>query len=125
MDPAAGGVKPMIERTVVVLPMPLRPSSETISPRPMISRMPDNTRLNPSLVSMSRNSRRAVELSAIGRAFAEISFAYCGIGTNCCRIAGRDDATVDQDADTVRQRKHGINVVLDQHDGDGALECPE
>ena len=41
------GVSPMIERTVVVLPMPLRPISETISPGAMVSEIPNSTRLRP------------------------------------------------------------------------------
>ena len=47
IDPAAGGVSPMIERTVVVLPMPFRPISETISPAATESEMPNSTRLSP------------------------------------------------------------------------------
>jgi len=45
--PAVAGVRPMIERTVVVLPMPLRPMRVTISPGAMVSEMPNSTRLKP------------------------------------------------------------------------------
>ena len=37
----------MIERTVVVLPMPLRPISVTTSPRPIASERPNSTWLRP------------------------------------------------------------------------------
>ena len=37
----------MIERTVVVLPMPLRPISVTISPAATVSDMPNSTWLKP------------------------------------------------------------------------------
>ena len=37
----------MIERTVVVLPMPLRPISVTISPAAIASEMPNSTWLRP------------------------------------------------------------------------------
>jgi hypothetical protein len=37
----------MIERTVVVLPMPFRPMSDTISPGAMESVIPNSTRLWP------------------------------------------------------------------------------
>jgi hypothetical protein len=37
----------MIERTVVVLPMPFRPMSVTISPGAIVSEMPCNTALRP------------------------------------------------------------------------------
>src|SRR5664279_5124226 len=40
LTPARAGVRPMMERTVVVLPMPLRPISVTISPGAMVSEMP-------------------------------------------------------------------------------------
>jgi hypothetical protein len=43
MEPAVGAVSPMMERTVVVLPMPLRPMSVTISPAAMVSDMPNST----------------------------------------------------------------------------------
>jgi hypothetical protein len=41
--PARAGVSPMIERTVVVLPMPLRPMSVTISPGAILSDSPNST----------------------------------------------------------------------------------
>ena len=47
IEPAIAGVSPMIERTVVVLPMPLRPISVTISPGAMASDMPNSTWLSP------------------------------------------------------------------------------
>jgi hypothetical protein len=43
MEPPLGAVSPMIERTVVVLPMPLRPISVTISPAAMARDMPNRT----------------------------------------------------------------------------------
>ena len=45
--PARGGVMPMIERTVVVLPMPLRPSRVTTSPTCDVKVMPNSTWLRP------------------------------------------------------------------------------
>ena len=45
--PARAGVSPMIERMVVVLPMPLRPISATISPGWIDSDMPNSTWLRP------------------------------------------------------------------------------
>ena len=47
IEPARAGVSPMIERTVVVLPMPLRPMSVTISPGAMASETPNSTWLRP------------------------------------------------------------------------------
>ena len=45
--PARGGVRPMIERRVVVLPTPLRPSRQTHSPGATSSEMPNSTWLMP------------------------------------------------------------------------------
>jgi hypothetical protein len=45
--PDFGGVMPMIERTVVVLPMPLRPRSDTTSAFPICRSMPKRTWLRP------------------------------------------------------------------------------
>ena len=45
--PARAGVSPMIERTVVVLPMPLRPISVIISPGLMLSDTSNSTWLRP------------------------------------------------------------------------------
>jgi hypothetical protein len=45
--PFCARVRPMIERMVVVLPMPLRPSSVTTSPASMARSMPKSTWLVP------------------------------------------------------------------------------
>jgi hypothetical protein len=42
-----GGVSPMMERISVVLPMPLRPSTATISPAPTSSETPWSTSASP------------------------------------------------------------------------------
>jgi hypothetical protein len=47
MVPAPARVRPMIERTVVVLPMPLRPSSVAISPCEICRERPNSTWLAP------------------------------------------------------------------------------
>ena len=47
MRPAWGGVRPMIERMVVDLPTPLRPSRHTHSPAATSSDTPKSTRESP------------------------------------------------------------------------------
>ncbi len=47
IEPPCGGVIPMIERMVVVLPMPLRPSRVTTSPRRTSISTPNSTWLWP------------------------------------------------------------------------------
>ena len=42
--PAEGRISPMIVRTVVVLPMPLRPISDTTCPASAARSMPNSTR---------------------------------------------------------------------------------
>src|SRR6516165_5029854 len=101
--------------------MPLRPSSETISPRPVVRDTPNKTRLNPYLVSTLLNSRRQSEL-AMRQTFAEIGFAHSRIGANSRRIAGRDYSSINQNADAVSERKDCVDVVFDQNNGDNALE---
>ena len=47
LTPARAGVSPMIERIVVVFPMPLRPIRATISPDRTDNDMPNSTWLRP------------------------------------------------------------------------------
>src|SRR5262245_36501423 len=56
---------------------------------------------------------------------AEISLAHGLVGADRCRLARRDDATVDEYADAVREREHRIHVVLDQKDRHIALELAQ
>src|SRR6185437_6103998 len=112
MTPARAGVRPMMERTVVVLPMPLRPISVTISPEATVSVRPNRTWLRPSLVSMSRTSRMASGMR--GLRLAEISLAHLRVGADRGRAAGRNSAAIDQHGDPVGQREYRLHVVLDQ-----------
>src|SRR5215472_16303249 len=121
MEPVMAGVRPMIERTVVVLPMPLRPMSVTLSPGATASDMPNSTWLRPYQVSMFDTS--SSELSAMTLLLlAEIGLPYLSIGPDRLRRAGRDDAAIDQDRDPIGQREHRLHIVLDQQNGEFALE---
>src|SRR5262249_25310239 len=113
MEPVIAGVSPMIERTVVVLPMPLRPMSVTISPGATASETPNSTWLSPWQVSMFDTSSSAE--SAMTRfLLAEIGLPHLGIGPDRLRRAGGDDAAIDQDGDPIGQGEHGFHVMLDQ-----------
>src|SRR5437899_1317079 len=59
MAPLLAGVRPMIERTVVVLPMPLRPSRVATSPGRIARPTPNSTWLAPYAVSRSSTCSRA------------------------------------------------------------------
>src|SRR3989442_6347554 len=54
--PAWGGLSPMIERMVVDLPTPLRPSRQMHSPAPTSIETPNSTRDSPYAVWISRTS---------------------------------------------------------------------
>ena len=125
MEPAIAGVSPMIERTVVVLPMPLRPISVTISPGAMASDMPNSTWLQAVAgLDVVDLEQRGVS-HARRLLLAEIGLAHLGIGADRLRRAGGDDAAVDQHGDAVGEREHRLHVVLDQQDGQLALELAQ
>src|SRR5438094_7430066 len=56
---------------------------------------------------------------------AEIGLPHLGIGPDRLRQPGGDDAAIDQNGDPVGQRAHGFHVVLDQEDGQAALELAQ
>ena len=90
--------------------------------------MPNSTRLEPvTRFHIAQFKERRGVSSAMrcpsprSSLFAEIGLAHRRIGTDRGRVAGRDDAAIDQDADAIRQREHRIHVVLDQEDRDARL----
>src|SRR5262249_53031540 len=111
--PPRGAVMPMIERMVVVLPMPLRPSSVTTSPRRTSRSTPNSTWLWPYLVSSPSTVSTDVSRVIL---FAEIGHAHAGVISNLVGGSGRDDAAADQHRDAVGEREHRVHVVLDQED---------
>ena len=56
---------------------------------------------------------------------AEIGLAHLGVGADRVRRAGGDDAAIDQHRDAVGEREHRLHVVLDQQDGQLALELAQ
>src|SRR5207247_9026320 len=87
MLPLKDRVNPRIERTVVVLPMPLRPSRVTASPGFICRDKPKSTWLAPYAVSM---------FSTLSRDFvSQVSLAHLRIGADPLRRVGGDDAAVD------------------------------
>src|SRR4051812_21040880 len=106
----------MTDRTVVVLPMPLRPISVTISPAAMSNDTPNSTWLRPYAVSTleSCSSGSAIERHRL--LLAQIGAAHVGICANCRRLSRRNHAAVDQHGDAVGEREHRVHVVLDQQD---------
>src|SRR5262245_43649810 len=105
MAPARAGVSPMIERTVVVLPMPLRPISVTISPGAICSDTPNSTLLRPYAVSMLSTSSRLSAMAGHRLLLAEIGAAHLRVGAHLGRRAAGDDAAIHQHGDTVGKRE--------------------
>src|SRR4029450_9658942 len=114
IEPARAGVSPMIDRTVVVFPMPLRPIKVIISPGSIASETPNSTWLSPEQVSMPSSLRT---LSAMdGLLLAEIGIANLRISSNFFRFARCDHASVNQHGDAIGESEHGFHVVLDKQD---------
>ena len=100
-------------RTVVVLPMPLRPISASISPSPMLKPTPNSTcalpypASSPATVSMRRPDRRRAPPGRRGSA------------------TGVPEAMIDagdQHGDLVRQREHRLRIMLDQQQAEPRLQ---
>src|SRR5437879_3964815 len=111
MDPRAAGVRPTIERTVVVLPIPLRPIRVTISPGAIASEIPNSTWLNPYEVSRFSSSMSAGSDMADVRV-AQIGPPHLGIASDRVRSVRGDDPAMDQHRDPVGEREHRLHVVL-------------
>src|SRR5688572_33370867 len=122
MVPERGRVIPMIERTVVVLPMPLRPRRLTTCDAGTSSEMPNSTWLRPYDVCRSRTS--SMNRSASGF-LAKVGPAHFRVRPDLLGQAGGDDAAVDQHRDAVGELEHRVHVVLDQDHGLAALERGE
>ena len=126
----------MIERTVVVLPMPLRPMSVTISPGSMTSVMREQ-HLAQAIAGLDARDLEQRHLSHWALMplwlrwrlhlllLAEVGLAHLGVGADLLRRAGGNDAAIDQHRDTVGEREHRLHVVLDQQDGQFALELAQ
>src|SRR5207302_8218490 len=93
IDPAMARVSPMIERTVVVLPMPLRPMSVTTSPGAIANEMPCSTWLKPYVVCTPSSSSRLAMRHLLDRLLiwrAQIGLAHLGVGADRRRCIGCD-----------------------------------
>ncbi len=109
---------PMIAEIVVVLPMPLRPSSVTTSPARIASSTPNSTRPSPYPASSPLTSSiRPFPLRRDRRG------APPGRRGSPSGGPRRDDASIDQDRDAVGQREDRIHVVLDEDDREPSLEA--
>ena len=97
MRPPAAGSKPIMAEIVVVLPMPLRPSSATISPSPTVK------------VTLSARARGTVgglerldlqQFTSL-HLFAERGGHDLRIGADFIGQAGDEETAADQDGDAI------------------------
>src|SRR5688500_3448263 len=114
MVPERGRVIPMIERTVVVLPMPLRPRRLTTCDAGTSSEMPNSTWLRPYEVCRSRTASMNRPAS---RLLAQVGLAHLFVHFYLAGHVRGDDPAVNQHRDAVGEAEYRIHVVLDQDDG--------
>src|ERR1051325_11343962 len=98
---------PMMARSVVVLPAPLRPSNVTSSPSPTLNSTPCRTCDSPyqarRFLTCSRSSEAAVGVGGSGMSGSHIGFDHLGIAGNRGVITLGQDAAAGQDRDRVGQ----------------------
>src|SRR6185295_5076403 len=115
MLPLNGLVRPMIERTVVVLPMPFRPRSVTTSPWFICISIPKSTWLAPYAVS---------SFSTLSRDFvSEVGATHFRIRPDLFRRVGGDHPPVDHHRDAVGEAEHRVHVVLDEQHRDAGADA--
>src|SRR5580704_9842354 len=105
---------PRMARKVVVLPAPLRPISESVSPSRRSKEMPCSTWLSPYQALRSSISRRAPSMGMLG---SHIGGAHPLIGRNLGIASLGQDLAALQDGDAVAKIGHHREIVLDHHHG--------
>src|SRR6476620_8589727 len=102
-----GVARPMMERTSDVLPMPLRPSTATISPGATRIDTPDSTAAwpyeapRPSISSMAGTT--------------QVDLLHLGIAADLVRAAFHQHGALRHADDAVDQAQRQVDVVFDQH----------
>src|SRR5437764_1053895 len=109
MRPRWAPIRPDTARRVVDLPLPLAPSSVTISPSRTLRDTPSSARRCP--YATLRSSMSSMLATAVRS--AEVGLDHRGIADDVARLARRDRASVVQDDDTVGETHDEIHVVLD------------
>src|SRR5262249_33433478 len=113
MRPARGRRKPMIVRSVVVLPAPLRPTGHTTSARPTSS----DTARRMWLAWLVTSIASMVSTSACRRAAADHRVDDLGVGLDLARARVGQHAPLVQRDDPVGVAEHDVHVVLDLDHG--------
>src|SRR5712691_7340604 len=111
MLPALGRTMPMMHFMSVLLPLPLVPSSTTVSPELTLSDTSSSTRTAP-YAAWTRSSEMLLP---------KIRPLDFGIANDVLRRAVGDLLAGDQNDEPLREAHHRAHDVLDQDDGDAAL----
>src|SRR3569832_1278305 len=109
-DPRVLSIKPMMDFSVVVLPAPLRPIKQTITPLATTIKMSCSTWLDPyqAFRLLTCSMRSVLPL-------AKIDALYRFIPANLLGRALREQLTVVKHQDTIANPKHQFHFVLDQN----------
>src|SRR5215831_4501849 len=121
MVPRLRGVSPMIARSVVVLPTPLRPSSAAHSPGFTSRLTPCRMCSLPIWTCTSSSLSMRVFLDVVLVLLtAEIGLAHTLVGRDLRRAAGGEYSALRHHGDVVGDLEHDLHVVLDDDD----VDCP-
>src|SRR5262249_5927078 len=119
--PECGGVRPMIDRMVVDLPTPLRPSRHTHSPAWTSMVTPKSTRDSPYAVWISlTSSNGALNADLRSMPLSEIDATHLGIRADVGGGAVGDDPPLVQHRDLLRDREDHLHVVLGEQEREPA-----
>src|SRR6266849_4344814 len=119
--PRLRGASPMMARSVVVLPTPLRPSSAAHSPVRTSRLTPWRICSFPIWTWTSSSLSMALFLDVVLVLLAtQISLAHAIVGGNLLRAAGCEDRALRHYRDVVGNPENHLHVVLDDDD----VDCP-
>src|SRR5919202_3652802 len=125
-EPRLLGARPMMARSVVVLPTPLRPSRAAASPGCTSKLTPWRMCSLPICTCTSRSlSMRGLLDVILVLGAAEIGFAHALVGGDLAGTSGRQDGALRHHGDVGGDFEHHLHVVLDDDDVDRAREVPD
>src|SRR5262245_17114320 len=119
--PRLGFHKPMMVRSVVVLPAPLRPSRTVMAPAGTAKSTPCKMWYWPMWVCTPLSVSSGSAMAAAPGRNAEVGFLHDGRADHLPRRTVRDQAPIVEHDDAVGETAHHLHLVLDQENGLVAL----
>ena len=116
--PEEGGVRPMIERIVVLLPTPLRPSRQTHSPSTNLDRHAEQ-RARVTIRCVNVPGRRATSSCPL---LPKIDPPYLRVIAHLAGRSDGDQSSLMQDRDLLRDREDDLHVVFGEQQRQLALK---